>query len=226
MLYCGLRPASGPIVSFASWKVLLCRPISTLPVAGSELPHRNYKAIHDCLQPILDIEAYRHDLAMNLGQLPPVLCLQVTLGLPSLVTTCWLPLWLWHWKSLKCVSWPNIYNDSVDAARFGCGELLEINRMGWGRWETWVCLVVFTKLMLIQHWHQYQAFHHIAQYPENTSASNHSPQVHRSLRATKERLQSKLWLTAHYPKFPMPSWVATAIQVSYSLQGRADLPGA
>lgn len=42
--------------------------------------------------------------------------------------------------------------------------------------------------------------------PENTTASHCSPWAHRSLRATQEWLQHRLWLTDYHQKFPEQLW--------------------
>lgn len=67
-----------------------------------------------------------------------------------------------------------------------------------------VWTLVFTNSVEIWFLHQCWACEHLAKHPENTMASHPLPQVCRSPRTLQERLQLKLWLSAHHQGFPSP----------------------
>lgn len=67
MLCCGLRPESLCIFSGVSGEGLSCRQILVLPMNGTGLPGRKYKAVCGRLLPVLDMEKCVGVLTVNQG---------------------------------------------------------------------------------------------------------------------------------------------------------------
>lgn len=84
--------------------------------------------------------------------------------------------------------------------------------------------MLFTRLMQIQLLHQCLTCDHFSKLPEKTVVSHLLLQACRTPRATQERLQHKVWLTALHQKFSRQQGLSTPVKVFHDLWGRANHP--